>query len=368
MNIAMLNSGGVDSTYAMYLLKELGYNITAFYLKIWLEDEWELMSETNSCPWKEDLDFVEKSCKFLGVPFEIIPLQQEYQNSIISYMISQVKLGFTPNPDLLCNQHIKFGAFIENLEKKKISFDKVATGHYATTIRKNGIYKLLSSIDETKDQSYFLSHLNQTQLSKTLFPLGEKEITKKKVRENSLNLSLPTASRPDSQGLCFLGKINFKTFLERYLGTKTGKLVCKDTGKIMGTHNGFWFYTIGQRQGLGLGNGPWYVCSKDTQSNTIYISKNYFSKEKKRNSLVVHQLHFIEDNDDIKNNITKLINNENIEVKLRHGTLKYKCNIEKFSEDTLFIKINKHDQGIAPGQFAVFYSGRECLGCGVIKS
>ncbi len=362
MDIALLCSGGVDSALAMYLLKEEGHNVTAYYLKIWIEDEWEFLVQGEGCPWQEDLKYIEKNCDFLGIPYHVIPFQQEYKTHILSYMLEQVQLGYTPNPDLLCNRHIKFGVFIDLLEKKKIAYRKIATGHYASVVHESNTYKLLSSIDSIKDQSYFLSRLTQEQLSKALFPLGALECTKEEVRKKAIQLKLPAAKRPDSQGLCFLGKINFSTFLERNLGTKPGPLICADTGKVLGEHKGYWFYTIGQRQGLGLGNGPWYVTKKEVNTNTVFISNQYYaidSETKKRDSLKIHQYHWI-------NQPLNLEASQNLEVKLRHGPKKYKCQVKALDADSFFVSLDGRDQGIAPGQFAVFYEGRTCLGCGVI--
>lgn len=362
MKIAVLLSGGVDSSVALRLLKDQGHDLTAFYLKIWLEDD---LSFLGKCPWEEDLGYVEKICKQLDVSFQVIPMQKEYWSSVIDYAINEVKQGRTPSPDLFCNQQIKFGAFFDKIDS---SFVSVATGHYAqvspafaqgfggfSSGEENGEFLLKKAKDKFKDQTYFLSLLNQKQLSRAIFPIGD--LLKSEVRELANKFDLPTKKRKDSQGICFLGKIKYDEFLKHHLGIKKGDLIEIETGKIVGTHEGFWFYTIGQRKGIGLSGGPWYVVDKDTKKNTIYISKNYFSTEKQRDTFKVTKFNWISG---------RTPNKINLQVKIRHGEQFYNCALNFESENLGVVKIDKRDQGIAPGQFAVFYDGDICLGCGVI--
>ncbi|MEX0940575.1 MAG: tRNA 2-thiouridine(34) synthase MnmA [Candidatus Babeliales bacterium] len=349
MKIAVLVSGGVDSSVALKLLKDQGHDVTAFYLKIWLEDE---LSFLGNCPWEEDLSYAQAVCEQLDVPLHVISLQKEYWDRIVSYTIAEVKAGRTPNPDVLCNQRIKFGAFLDKIDA---SFDKVATGHYAQVTEKNGIANLYQAPDPIKDQTYFLSHLSQAQLKRVLFPIGH--LDKAEVRRLAEQFDLPTKSRKDSQGICFLGKISFREFLKYNLGEKSGDLIEVETNKKMGTHNGFWFYTIGQRQGLGLAGGPWYVSAKDIDANIVYISRNYYADDKKRDNFDVSGCNWLNGNAPQKTELS---------VKMRHGKHMVPCIIEFINANKLRVQLKERDQGIAPGQFAVFYDGNHCLGSGVI--
>lgn len=349
MKIAVLVSGGVDSSVALKLLKDQGHDVTAFYIKIWLEDELSFMGD---CPWDEDLSFVTKVCNQLEVPLEVVPLQKEYWQDVVSYTIAEVKAGRTPNPDVLCNSRIKFGVFLNNIDP---SFQKIATGHYAQVKEVDGKFVLEMSPDPVKDQTYFLAHLNQKQLSRVLFPIGH--LPKEKVRELANEFDLPNKDRKDSQGICFLGKIKFKEFIKYHLGSKIGDIVEFETGKKLGVHEGFWFHTIGQRQGLGLAGGPWYVVSKDVKNNIVFVSKDYHSIDKPRNSFFVTNFNWL------SGKAPKDFNG--IQVKLRHGEYKYNCTID-YGSDKSSIVLDGTDQGIAPGQFAVFYKDNICLGSAII--
>jgi len=346
MKIAVLVSGGVDSSVALSLLKEQGHDLTAFYLKIWLEDE---LAYLGSCPWQEDLDYAQKVCDKLQVPLQVVSLQEDYWNRVVNYTISEVKLGHTPSPDVLCNQYIKFGCFFDKINKTE--FEKVATGHYAQIEEKNGLFYLKKAVDEFKDQTYFLSRLSQEQVSKALFPIGH--LKKSQVRELATKFDLPTATRKDSQGICFLGKIKFSDFIKHHCGTKIGNLIEFETGKILGQHEGFWYYTVGQRKGVGLSGGPWYVVSKDIAQNIVYISNQYHTPEKSRNSFTVSGLHWI----------TEPPKSQNLQVKVRHGEEIYES---IFDLKSCKVMLDANDQGLAPGQFAVFYEENFCLGNGVI--
>ncbi len=367
MKIALLCSGGVDSTLALHLLKQQGHEITAFYLKIWLEDE---LDNIGRCPWQEDLKYVEESCALIGVPYQVISLQQEYHQHIISYILSEVQNGRTPNPDLLCNQYIKFGAFLDKLASRGFTYDKVATGHYALIQEKKvsnqNYYELLCAKDSIKDQTYFLSHLHQNQLARALFPLGS--YSKAEVRQLAEKAKLPSAQRKDSQGLCFLGKIRFSDFLQSYIKQRPGELVEYESNIVIGKHPGFWLYTIGQRQGLGLSGGPWYVVSKNPKSNRVYVSRHYYSPDKRRDCFYASSLHWIGTATEIATWLKSAANcsSSGLGVKLRHGSLIYPCLIRPVSEDKIFVSIEGNDQGIASGQFAVFYQEKRCLGCAVI--
>lgn len=349
MNIAVLLSGGVDSSVALRLLQEQGHSVTAFYLKIWLEDEFAHMGE---CPWEEDLSYVRAVCEQAGVPLEVVPLQKEYWDHVVSYTITQIKAGRTPNPDVFCNSLIKFGFFLERLDAR---FDKVASGHYARVEQEGDRYLLKITPDPIKDQTYFLSYLTQEQLSRVLFPLGH--LTKVQVREEARRFDLPNKDRKDSQGICFLGKVKFSEFVRQHLGDNPGDLVEFESGVVMGQHNGFWFYTIGQRQGIGLSGGPWYVVAKDTRKNIVYISREYYADDKPRDTFVVEQINWI---------AGKAPQSTRLRVKLRHGAPFHDCVIKCIDDKSVEVQLDERDQGIAPGQFAVFYDGDTCLGSGVM--
>ncbi len=351
MKVAVLVSGGVDSSVALQLLKNQGHDVTAFYLKIWLEDE---LSYLGDCPWQEDLSYVQQVCDQLNVPLEVISLQKEYKDEVVAHTIAQVKAGRTPNPDILCNQRIKFGLFLDKIDS---SFEKVASGHYAQIREKDGIFELFQSPDPIKDQTYFLSHLSQDQLKRVLFPIGH--LKKNELRALAHDFNLPNKDRKDSQGICFLGKFKFSDFIKHHLGTQQGLMIESETGNIMGHHDGFWFYTIGQRQGLGLGGGPWYVVAKDSVKNIVYISRNYYDAEKQRDHFMVQKIHWL-------SGVARTLTN--LSVKLRHGAQKYSCVLDYNMDDAVSIKISERDQGIAAGQYAVFYDGDVCLGSGVIST
>jgi tRNA-specific 2-thiouridylase len=351
MKIAVLVSGGVDSSLALKLLKDQGHDLTAYYLKIWLEDE---LAYLGDCPWQTDLEYAQAVCQQLDVPLKVVSLQKEYWDRVVSYTIAQAKSGKTPNPDVLCNQQIKFGAFLDYLDT---NYDKIASGHYAhISYDSAGKAQLCMTPDQVKDQTYFLSFLSQEQLSRLLFPIGH--LDKAQVRALAQEYNLPTKDRKDSQGICFLGKLKFDEFLKYHLGQKEGNLVELETNMVMGKHKGFWFYTIGQRKGIRLGGGPWYVVDKDCKENIVYISRNYYSAEKSRDFFKVVDCNWI---------AGKRPEKTELSVKLRHGAQLYTCAVSYLDNNVLEIKLAERDQGIAPGQFAAFYDGKVCLGSGIIQ-
>ena len=347
MKVAVLLSGGVDSSVALRLLKDEGHDVTAFYLKIWLQDEFSFLGD---CPWEEDLEFARAVCKQANIPLETINMQTEYWDSVVSYTISEIKEGRTPNPDMFCNRLIKFGQFINKIDD---SFEKVASGHYAKIEKDNNKFILKTSPDPIKDQTYFLAYLTQQQLSRALFPIGTYK--KKQIRELAQGYNLPNMSRKDSQGICFLGKIKFSDFIKHHLGEIEGDIIDVDTNKVMGKHKGFYFYTIGQRSGLRLGGGPWYVISKDIEKNIVYISKENITN-RARKKFKVGKFNWIAEERPADGNYL---------VKIRHGEHFYKCTLT-FIDGYATVLTEKEDRGIAPGQFAVFYKDDICLGGSVI--
>ena len=351
MRVAVLTSGGVDSSVAlMRLVKKVEHDLTAFYLKIWLEDE---MAFLGSCPWEEDLEFVVSVCETAGVPLEIVPLQREYLGTVVAYALSELEAGRTPSPDVMCNRMIKFGAFVDRTEGR---FDRVASGHHARIEERDGRFHLLRGVDPKKDQSYFLSQLRQDQLARCLFPIGA--LTKAEVREHAHRFGLTNADRPDSQGICFLGRVPFDDFVRHHLGDRPGEIRRVSSGEILGHHRGTWFHTIGQRRGLSLGGGPWYVVGKDLDNDVILVAHGEELADYARSSFRVRSPHWIADPP----------SRPNLAVRIRHGERHDACTLSETGDGSLVVELDHAtDPGIAPGQFAVFYDGEECLGGGVIE-
>ena len=351
MEIATLISGGVDSSVVVHLLKEAGYNPTLFYIKIGPEEE-----EGMNCTSEEDIEMATLVARKYGCPLEIVDLHHEYWDNVVAYTIDKVRKGLTPNPDVMCNKLIKFGCFEQRYGK---GFDKTATGHYATTTEIDGKTWLSTAKDPVKDQTDFLAQIDYLQVSKLMFPIGG--MMKNDVRAIAERAGLASAKRKDSQGICFLGKINYNDFIRKYLGEKEGKIIELETGKTIGTHKGYWFHTIGQRKGLGLSGGPWFVISKNLEENIIYVSRGYDVETQYGNEFTMQDFHFITDNpwkDKEEINITFKIRHtpEFVHGKLIHTDKGYKI----ISEERL--------QGIAPGQFGVIYDAdhRLCIGSGEI--
>lgn len=349
--IAMLLSGGVDSSVSLALLKNAGYDVCAFYLKIWLEDE---VASLGECPWEEDLRYARAVCEQFDVPLTIVPFQKEYWNAVVSSALDEVRRGRTPNPDMLCNARVKFGAFYDVISRE--NFDFIATGHYAQTKIVRGKAKLLCSPDPIKDQTYFLSQLSQAQISRAIFPVGG--CRKEAVRKLAGEFHLPNAERKDSQGICFLGKVRFDAFLEHYLGKRTGDLVEYETGKKIGEHDGFWYFTIGQRKGIKLSGGPWFVIAKDVKKNIVFISNAWRGAEGARDSFDIEVLNWISGAPSRK---------RTFDVKIRHGETRIPCQIRAFPQGMWRVKLDRKEAGVASGQFAVLYDGEECVGGGTIQ-
>lgn len=358
MDVAVLLSGGVDSSVALELLHRAGHRCTAFYLKIWFQEDFR--NFWDNCPWEEDLAYAQETCKRLGVELNVVPLTDEYWEMVVEDSIREIKQGRTPNPDMMCNSRIKFGAFYAHIAQEYPgAFDRVASGHYARITRdyESRQVELALCSDAQKDQTYFLAHLNHKQLWLAMFPLGY--LSKPEVRQIAEAADLPTKDRKDSQGICFLGKVKFKEFVAEHLGKCQGPIVEEETGTVLGQHDGYWFHTIGQRQGLGLSHGPWYVVRKDIPSNTIFVSKNYYAEDKRRDAFTCGQFNWIDENFDSMS----LVDLAGLQCKVRHGARLYDCAF-KLSQDRgqgeVFLQ--EDDQGLAAGQYAVFYHDNTCLG------
>jgi tRNA-specific 2-thiouridylase len=352
MNIAVLISGGVDSAVVVHLLKEQGHNLHLFYIRIGLDDD------SGDCSAEEDIEMCSLIARQYGLPFDVVSLHKEYWENVMEYAIRTVREGLTPNPDIMCNKMIKFGFFEQRWGHE---FDKTATGHYASTDIVDGTTYLATAVDPVKDQTDFLARITYNQLTHLMFPLGA--MPKSKVRDTAIAAKLPNAFRKDSQGICFLGKINYNDFLERHLGVKKGAIIELETGRKLGEHNGFWFHTIGQRKGLGLSGGPWYVVKKNVHDNVVYVSQGYSTEKQYGNTLHLDEMHFISGNP-----WGEMTSPVNITFKNRHMPEFLKGTLTRINDEEYVIQSDNKVQGIAPGQFAAIYdaSSHLCYGSGVI--
>ena len=371
MTIAALLSGGVDSSVAVHLLCEQGLKPDLFYIKIGMDDR-----GFADCPHEEDMEIVRAMARRYGLCHEVVDLQREYWDEVVAYTVERVRRGLTPNPDVMCNRLIKFGAF-----DRKVGhlYDKTATGHYATLVEQDGRTWLGTTPDPVKDQTDFLAQLDGFQVSHSLFPIGH--MVKNQVRDLAEAVRLPAAHRKDSQGICFLGKIDYNQFIERFLGRREGPIVEVETGRILGRHQGYWFHTIGQRKGLGLGGGPWFVCRKDVAENVIYVSRGYDPEAQKTDRLAMADLHFITA---CPWTDAELAAGVDVLFKIRHvpeltrGRLSVRSGAGEDASSVASCgsaaapRWHVHSaaplSGVAPGQFCVVYTadGRICLGSGEI--
>jgi len=351
MEIASLVSGGVDSSVTIPLLKEQGYDPVIFYIKIGMED----VPGFVDCPSEEDVEITSYIAHKYDCHMVIVDLQKEYWESVVAYTIDAVKKGLTPNPDVMCNRMIKFGAFEERFGSQ---FDKITTGHYAQDIENEKGHFLGTAADAVKDQTYFLARITYEQLSKLMFPVGG--LLKPQVRKIAEEMRLPSAHRPDSQGICFLGKVNYNDFIRRYAGEKEGKIIELETGKILGKHKGFWFHTIGQRKGLGLSGGPWFVVKKDVNENLIYVSNGYDPIAQYHHTIPLTDMQLLHPD-------FQLHEGMKVRFKIRHQPNFNHATISLNGENVL-LNSAEAISGVAPGQFGVLYHAAEnwCLGSGVI--
>ena len=360
MRIAMLLSGGVDSSVALHLLHDAGHDVHAFYLKIWLEDE---LAHLGECPWEDDLRYAREVCERLGVPLEIVPLQREYHQRVVAEAVEELRAGHTPSPDILCNRRVKFGVFHDHLEElaaKLGGFDKIASGHYARVTEEGGRFHLWKGVDPGKDQTYFLCRLDQERLGRCLFPLGG--LTKAEVRRLAEELDFPNRDRPDSQGICFLGDLRYDDFVEAYLGEQPGEIRDAASGEVLGEHRGLWFHTIGQRRGLGLGGGPWYVVGKRLAENLLEVAHGEALEKHRRDRISVDSLAWIGAPPTAEQRT-------GLSVKVRHSPSVVGCRwLGARPEGEVDILLEAPDAGLAAGQQLVFYAGAECLGGGRIVS
>ena len=347
--IAVLLSGGVDSAVVVYELARLGLQPDCFYIKIGPEEgeEWDCSSE-------EDLEMATAVAHRYGCKLEVIDCHKEYWDQVTKYTMDKVKAGFTPNPDVMCNRLIKFGAFHD---KKGKDYDLIATGHYAQTEIINGKKWLVTSPDPVKDQTDFLAQIYDWQLKKAIFPIGH--FQKDEVRVIAEREHLINAKRKDSQGICFLGKINYNDYIRKYLGENIGEVLELQTNKRIGQHKGLWFYTIGQRHGLGFGGGPWFVVKKDVSNNILYVSKGYEPSSAFKSEFGVSDFHFL----------TEEVDLSNVTFKIRHTPEFHKARMEKINDNEYRLYSECPIHGVAPGQFCVVYDEEHhrCIGSGEIS-
>lgn len=351
MNIAVLISGGVDSAVGTHLLCEQGYKPDLFYIKIGMD------GEDMSCTAEEDIELSQATARRYGLKLEIIDLQREYWNMVVQYAVGRVRRGLTPNPDVMCNKLIKFGCFEQQAGR---FYDRTATGHYATRREIDGKVWLGTARDPVKDQTDFLAQIDNLQMNKLLFPLGD--LMKSDVRRIAEANKLPSAKRKDSQGICFLGKINYNDFIRKFLGEKKGDIINIENGRKLGTHNGYWFHTIGQRKGLGLGEGPWFVVGKDIEQNIIYVSHGYDTALQYGREFGMRDFHFITaDPWGARTSIP-------VSFKIRH-TDRFMQGVLTRDPQGYAVQSNERIQGIAPGQFGVIYdeNAEICIGSGEIS-
>ena len=352
MKIAALISGGVDSSVAVHRLLELGHEPHLFYIRIGLDNG------EGDCSAEEDIEMCTLIAKRYSLPLEVVSLHEEYWENVMEYALRTVKEGLTPNPDIMCNKMIKFGFFEQRWGHE---FDMTATGHYATTTRLDDKVYLSTAVDPVKDQTDFLARISYDQLKHLMFPIGD--LPKQRVREIAVETRMPNAYRKDSQGICFLGKINYNDFIRRHLGEKPGPIIEIETGRKLGEHRGYWFHTIGQRKGLGLSGGPWYVVKKNVHDNVIYVSNGYDCEKQYGRHIHLAEMHFISGNPWADGTTEAEITFKN-----RHTPAFTPARLKMLGDGEYLIESTDKIQGIAPGQFAVIYDrqSRLCYGSGII--
>ncbi|HPA80294.1 MAG TPA: tRNA 2-thiouridine(34) synthase MnmA, partial [Thermoanaerobaculales bacterium] len=287
------------------------------------------------------------------VPLRVLPLQREYFATVVEYTIAELRAGRTPSPDVVCNRAIKFGAVIDRLGDE---FELVASGHHARVGQRGGLARLLRGADPVKDQSYFLCQLSQRQLARCVFPIGG--MTKAEVRAAARRAGLANQDRPDSQGICFLGRVPYDDFVEFSLGTREGDILEHGTGRVLGRHRGYWFHTIGQRRGLGLAGGPWYVVAKDPERNLVTVVHAGRLAEHRRTRFRIAAPVWI----------AAPPARTRLEVRIRHGERLLPCTAEVAADGSVEVTLDDGDAGIAAGQFAALYDGEECLGGGPVAA
>lgn len=336
-------SGGVDSSLTAALLVEQGFDVTGVYMKNWTQD-----LPGMKCPWADDLADAKRVAVQLGIDFKVFDFENEYRHKVVDYMIEEYKLGRTPNPDIMCNQEVKFKLFLDAALED--GADMIATGHYARV--ESGVLK--QAVDANKDQTYFLYRVTGEALQKTLFPLGE--FTKPVVRDMATERGLYTAGKKDSQGICFVGKIGIREFLSQYVDQKPGMIIDKKSGKILGHHDGAIFYTLGQRHGLDVGGGlPYYVVGKDMDKNEVYVTTNLNDETLWRTTVELQSLHWINDQPQPGT----------YQIRIRHRAPLTDATLT-FDGDAVQLSLHDQQRAITAGQSVVIYDGDTCIGGGIV--
>ncbi|MCR8644088.1 tRNA 2-thiouridine(34) synthase MnmA [Paenibacillus sp. N1-5-1-14] len=345
-------SGGVDSSVAALELKEQGYDVIGVFMK-----NWDDTDEFGHCTAEDDAEDVRRVCDQIGIPFYTVNFEKQYMDKVFAYFLDEYRAGRTPNPDVLCNREIKFGEFLNKALDLGAEF--IATGHYAQVEERDGEFVLLRGNDSNKDQTYFLHALNQYQLSKAMFPIGH--MPKPRVRELAATADLATAKKKDSTGVCFIGERNFKEFLSSYLPAQQGD-ICTYDGEVKGRHDGLMYYTLGQRQGLGIGGAgtgePWFVAGKDLKKNILYVVQGDQDPHLYSNSLTAEQVNWISPN--------KPQGEYKCTAKFRYRQADQGVTMRFTSDNTCEVVFDNPQKAITPGQSVVFYDGDICLGGGII--
>lgn len=348
-------SGGVDSSVTALLLKQQGYDVIGIFMK-----NWDDTDEFGRCTAEDDAEDVRRVCEQIDIPYYTVNFEKQYYDKVFTYFLEEYKQGRTPNPDVMCNREIKFGEFLT--KALDLGAEYVATGHYARVIEQDGKYNLLRGIDTNKDQTYFLNALNQSQLSRAMFPIGH--LPKPEVRRIAEEAGLYTAKKKDSTGVCFIGERNFREFLSNYLPAKSGTMVDIATGEVKGQHDGLMYYTLGQRQGLGIGgsgNGePWFVADKDLDRNILYVVQGDLHPSLYSTSLIATGINWIAGPDQLPTEPLKCT------AKFRYRQPDQGVVLHFQPDGNVHVVFDQQQKAITPGQAVVFYQGEECLGGGTI--
>jgi tRNA-uridine 2-sulfurtransferase len=343
-------SGGVDSSVAALLLKQQGYDVIGIFMK-----NWDDTDDTGFCTATEDYNDVIRVCNQIGIPYYAVNFEKQYWDKVFTYFLEEYKAGRTPNPDVMCNKEIKFKAFLEHAVN--LGADYLATGHYAQVEYRDGEYKMLRGKDENKDQTYFLNQLNQEQLSKVMFPIGNLE--KSRVREIAKEANLATATKKDSTGICFIGERNFKEFLGQYLPAQPGNMETMD-GEVKGKHEGLMYHTIGQRHGLGIGGSgePWFAIGKDLRRNILYVGQGFHNEKLYSDSIIADNVSWVSDREKPAQFTCT--------AKFRYRQDDNKVTVQLLDDNKVKVIFDEPIRAVTPGQAVVFYNGDECLGGGTI--